>query len=63
MKQSKTPIISFSPIVLPVHGRHAELEIKVSAPATGNNPPVYLGDMLRSLTGQNTHQHIHKSPD
>ena len=42
MKQSKTPIISFSPIVLPVAGRHVDLEMKVSAPASGNNLPVIL---------------------
>lgn len=42
MKQSKTPIISFSPVVLPVAGRHADLEIKVTAPATGDNLPVIL---------------------
>ena len=42
MKQSKTPIISFSPVVLPVKGRHVDLEIKVSAPASGNNLPVIL---------------------
>ncbi|WP_217452179.1 alpha/beta hydrolase family protein [Mucilaginibacter humi] len=42
MKQSKTPIISFSPVVLPVAGRHVDLEIKVSAPASGNNLPVIL---------------------
>lgn len=42
MKQSQTPIISFSPVVLPVAGRHVDLEIKVSAPASGNNLPVIL---------------------
>jgi hypothetical protein len=42
MKQSQTPIISFSPVVLPVPGRHVDLEIKVSAPASGNNLPVIL---------------------
>lgn len=42
MKQLKTPIISFSPVVLPVPGRHADLEIKVSAPAGGNNLPVII---------------------
>jgi len=42
MTQSQTPIISFSPVVLPVPGRHADLEIKVSAPASGNNLPVIL---------------------
>jgi len=42
MKQSKTPIISFSPVVLSVPGRHVDLEIKVSAPASGNNLPIIL---------------------
>jgi dienelactone hydrolase len=42
MKQSKTPITSFSPVVLPVAGRHVDIEIKVSAPATGHNLPVIL---------------------
>lgn len=42
MKPSQTPIISFSPVVLPVPGRHVDLEIKVSAPASGNNLPVIL---------------------
>jgi len=42
MKQSQSPIISFSPVVLPVPGRHVDLEIKVSAPASGNNLPVIL---------------------
>jgi predicted dienelactone hydrolase len=42
MKQSQTPIISFSPVILPVDGRHVDLEMKVSAPASGNNLPVIL---------------------
>ena len=42
MKKSQTPIISFSPVVLPVSGRHVDLEMKVSAPASGNNLPVIL---------------------
>lgn len=42
MKQSQTPIIAFSPVVLPVPGRHVDLELKVTAPATGNNLPVIL---------------------
>lgn len=42
MKQSQTPIMSFSPVVLPVPGRQVDLEIKVTAPATGNNLPVIL---------------------
>jgi dienelactone hydrolase len=42
MKQSQTPIMSFSPVVLPVPGRHVDLEIKVSAPASGYNLPVIL---------------------
>jgi hypothetical protein len=42
MKQSKTPIISFSPVILPVAGRHVDLEIKVSAPTSGDNLPIIL---------------------
>jgi hypothetical protein len=42
MKQSKTPIIAFSPVVLQVPGRHVDLEIKVTAPASGNDLPVIL---------------------
>ncbi|RYY44745.1 MAG: chlorophyllase [Chitinophagaceae bacterium] len=42
MKHSQTPIIAFSPVVLPVAGRHADLEIKVTAPASGANLPVIL---------------------
>jgi hypothetical protein len=42
MNHSQTPIISFSPVILPVAGRHADLEMKVSAPSTGNNLPVML---------------------
>lgn len=42
MKQSKTPIISFSPVVLPIPNRHVDLEMRVSAPASGTNLPVIL---------------------
>jgi pimeloyl-ACP methyl ester carboxylesterase len=42
MKQSQTPIIAFSPVVLPVPGRHVDLEMKVTAPANGNNLPVII---------------------
>jgi hypothetical protein len=42
MKQSQTPIMSFSPVVVEVPGRHVDLEMKVSAPASGNNLPVIL---------------------
>lgn len=42
MKQAQTPIMSFSPVVLQVPGRHVDLEIKVSAPASGKNLPVLL---------------------
>lgn len=42
MKLSQTPIISFSPVVLPVPGRHVDLEAKVSAPANGNHLPVII---------------------
>ncbi len=42
MEQSTKTIISFSPIVLPVSGRHVDLEMKVTAPATGTNLPIIL---------------------
>jgi len=42
MKQSQTPIIGFSPVILPVPGRHVDLEIKVTAPAKGDKLPVIL---------------------
>lgn len=42
MIHSKTPIMSFSPVTLPVAGRHVHLEMKVTAPATGNDLPVML---------------------
>ncbi len=42
MKQSQTAILAYSPVVLTVPGRHVELEMKVSTPATGNNLPVIL---------------------
>lgn len=42
MKKSQTPIIAFSPIVLKVPGRHVDLEMKISAPASGDNLPVIL---------------------
>lgn len=34
--------MSFSPVVLPVAGRHVNLEMKITAPATGNNLPIVL---------------------
>ena len=40
--KTQTPIFCFSPIVLPVPGRHVNLEMKVSAPSSGNNLPVIL---------------------
>ena len=42
MKQSKMPIIAFSPVILPVAGRYVDLEMKVSAPASGSNLPIIL---------------------
>ncbi len=42
MKQSQTPIIAFSPVVSAVPNRHVPLEMKVSAPASGNNLQVIL---------------------
>ena len=37
-----TPVISYSPVVLSAPGRAADLELKVSAPATGSDPPIIL---------------------
>ena len=37
-----TPVITFSPVVLPVPGRIVDLRMKVSAPATGSDLPVIL---------------------
>lgn len=42
MKQSQTPVIAFSPVVLQVPGRYVDLEMKVTAPASGSNLPVIL---------------------
>ncbi|MEU3528119.1 chlorophyllase [Streptomyces sp. NPDC038707] len=36
------PVLSFSPVVLPVPGRPVDLEVRVSAPATGTGLPVIL---------------------
>ena len=37
-----TPVITFSPVVLPVPGRIVDLRMKVSAPASGSDLPVIL---------------------
>lgn len=37
-----TPVVTFSPVVLPVPGRQVDLELKVSAPATGSDLPILL---------------------
>jgi hypothetical protein len=37
-----TPIISFSPVTLAVPGRHVDLQLKVTMPATGSELPVLL---------------------
>ncbi|MEU5894581.1 alpha/beta fold hydrolase [Streptomyces sp. NPDC047461] len=37
-----TPVLSFSPVVLSVPGRPVDLQVRVSAPATGTNLPVIL---------------------
>jgi predicted dienelactone hydrolase len=36
------PVLSFSPVVLPVPGRPVDLQVRVSAPATGTGLPVIL---------------------
>ncbi len=42
MKPASTPISSFSPVVLPVADRYADLQMKVTFPASGENLPVIL---------------------
>ncbi|GAA2294857.1 chlorophyllase [Streptomyces kunmingensis] len=37
-----TPVLSFSPVVLPVPGRPVDLQVRVTAPATGTGLPVLL---------------------
>lgn len=37
-----TPVLSYSPVVLPVPGRPVDLHLRVSAPATGTDLPVIL---------------------
>ncbi len=36
------PFVSFSPVVLSVPGRQVDLQLKVSAPATGSDLPIIL---------------------
>ncbi|MEV7889013.1 alpha/beta hydrolase family protein [Streptomyces sp. NPDC002817] len=37
-----TPVLSYSPVVLSIPGRPVDLQVRVSAPATGTNLPVIL---------------------
>jgi dienelactone hydrolase len=39
---SPSPVTTYSPVTLPVPGRHVDLQIKVSAPVTGTDLPVIL---------------------
>ncbi|HWD07322.1 MAG TPA: chlorophyllase [Amycolatopsis sp.] len=39
---SDAPVLSYSPVVLPVAGRPVDLKVRVSAPATGTDLPVIL---------------------
>jgi predicted dienelactone hydrolase len=39
---SPTPVLSYSPVVLPVPGRPVDLQVRVSAPTTGTDLPVIL---------------------
>ncbi len=39
---SPAPVLSYSPVVLSVPGRHVDLQVRVSAPATGTGLPVIL---------------------
>ncbi len=36
------PVVSVSPVVLPVPGRAVDLQVRVSAPATGRDLPIIL---------------------
>lgn len=40
--ESKLPIFSYHPVTLPVEGRPVDLQMKVSAPASGDNLPVII---------------------
>jgi predicted alpha/beta-hydrolase family hydrolase len=42
MKNSETAVMSYGPIVMPETNRYVDLQMKVSAPATGNNLPVLI---------------------
>ena len=37
-----TPVLSVSPVVLPVPGRAVDLQVRVSAPVTGSELPILL---------------------
>lgn len=37
-----TPVTAYSPVTLPVPGRHVDLQMKVSAPVTGSSLPIIL---------------------
>jgi hypothetical protein len=39
---SSNPVITYSPIVMPVSGRPADMHLKVSAPVSGNNLPIVI---------------------
>jgi pimeloyl-ACP methyl ester carboxylesterase len=39
---STNPVITYSPLILPVAGRLVDMQMKVSVPATGNNLPVVI---------------------
>jgi hypothetical protein len=56
--EEKSPIFSYSPVILPMKGRPVDLQMKVSAPASGNNLPIILlshghgrSNFLSSLNG------------
>jgi len=42
MKNSENAVMSYGPIVMPVADRHVDLQLKVTAPATGGNLPVLI---------------------
>jgi dienelactone hydrolase len=56
--EDKKPIFSYNPVILPMEGRQVDLQMKVSAPASGNNLPIIVlshghgrSNFLSSLNG------------
>lgn len=67
---SPTPVLSVAPLILPYPGRIVDLQIKVSAPVTGNNLPIILlshghgkSNNLSSLNGYGPHANFWATHD